>query len=328
MFLLLAKISFAQDIHFSQFDGSLLNISPAFTGFFDGDYRIGGIYRSQWQSVPVKYSTFSMNGEMRFKPIKFEKDMIGIGLLFNNDKMGDAAYRTTQLYASGSYIFLCKPDSSFLISLGANVGWCQVGFDFSKMTFDNQFDGFQYNQSLSSGEQLSYTKRSYADINFGAATQYIANKKHRIVYGVSFQHITAPKITYFGNDINRLDYKFSNYLCYDRIMNEKTNLIAEALFNMQGKYYEFIPQLSWKYFFNRAENKSFSLGVSYRTRDAIIARLGYTNKTTQAGVAYDINVSKFNAATNRRGGFELFLNYVIKLKPSFIARKRYCPIFM
>lgn len=328
LLFLFAKISFAQDIHFSQFDGSLLNISPAFTGFINGDYRVGGIYRSQWQSVPVKYSTFSVNGEARLKPVKFEKDMIGVGLMVNRDQAGDAAYGTTQVYLSGSYIFLCKPDSTFMISLGTNVGWAQVGFDFSKMTFDNQFDGYAYNRTLASGEQFAYTRSNFFDVNVGAAFQYLWKKQNRIIYGVGFQHLTNPKISYYGNDLSRLAYKFNNYVSYGRIMNEKLDLVADGLFNVQGKYYELIPQVSLKCFFNRPENKSISFGVSYRTRDAVIARFGYTHKTLQAGMSYDINVSKFTAATNRRGGFEIFLNHIIQLKPSFIARKRYCPIFM
>ena len=54
------KLAISQDIHFSQYNGSLLNANPAFTGFFDGDHRVGAIYRSQWQTVPVSYSTFSL----------------------------------------------------------------------------------------------------------------------------------------------------------------------------------------------------------------------------------------------------------------------------
>jgi hypothetical protein len=64
---------FAQDIHFSQFDGALLNISPAYTGVFDGDYRFSAIYRSQWQAVPVGYSTFNINAETKLKPLFFKK---------------------------------------------------------------------------------------------------------------------------------------------------------------------------------------------------------------------------------------------------------------
>ena len=55
----------AQDIHFSQYNGSLLNLNPAFTGFFDGDYRVNGIFRSQWQSVPVPYKTVGFAADMR-----------------------------------------------------------------------------------------------------------------------------------------------------------------------------------------------------------------------------------------------------------------------
>ena len=87
-----------QDIHFSQYNGSLLNASPAFTGFFDGDYRVNAIYRSQWNTVPVKYNTFSCAGDMRVYPKKLINDCIGLGLIINSDKAGYANYKTNQFY--------------------------------------------------------------------------------------------------------------------------------------------------------------------------------------------------------------------------------------
>ena len=65
-----------------------------------------------------------------------------------------------------------------------------------------------------------------------------------------------------------------------------------------------------------------------RARDAVVFRFGYTHKTLQSGIAYDINTSKFTAATNRRGAFEIFVNYVISRKPSNFVKKRVCPVFM
>src|SRR5688572_28283272 len=102
----------AQDIHFSQYNGSLLNLNPALTGLFDGDYRVNAIYRSQWQSVPVPYKTFGFGADMRYKPKSFKADCIGIGLQFNNDQAGDAFYTTNQVYLSGSYIHKLKKDSA------------------------------------------------------------------------------------------------------------------------------------------------------------------------------------------------------------------------
>ncbi len=318
----------AQDIHFSQFDGSLLNLSPAYTGFFNGDFRVGAIYRSQWQSVPVAYSTISMSGEARLKPTSLKKDMIGVGITFNNDRAGDARYGTTQFYASGNYIFLGKADSSLLISGGLNIGIIQAGFDYSKMTFDNQFDGINYNRTVPTGEKFDWTNIVYADMNAGFAAQYILNYKHKFSYGIGLHHLTNPVITYQGNSLSRLDFRLANYLSYSTSINPKLDIIAEALFNKQGKYYEVIPHTSLKYYLNRDLNQAILGGICLRARDAFVFRVGYHYKTLNSGIAYDINTSKFTAATNRRGAFEIFVNYIIKKQRGYVAKKRACPVFM
>jgi type IX secretion system PorP/SprF family membrane protein len=324
----LFKVSFGQDIHFSQFNGSLLNLTPGFTGLFNGDFRVGAIYRSQWQAVPVPYSTFSMNGEARIKPKQLVKDMVGVGLVFNSDKAGDSRYGTTQLYANGSYIFLGKPDSTLLFTIGMNLGWCQVGFDYDKMTFDSQFDGVNYNKTTASGENFDWTKYNYADVNLGTGIQYILDNKHRFTLGLGFHHLTSPVITYQGNKLSKLDFKLTNYLSYSTPINQKVDVIAEALISKQAKNYEIIPHSSLKYYFNKDDNKAVLAGLCLRARDAVVFRFGYTHKTLQSGIAYDINTSKFTAATNRRGAFEIFVNYVISRKPSNFVKKRACPVFM
>jgi type IX secretion system PorP/SprF family membrane protein len=318
----------AQDIHFSQFNGYLLNLTPGFTGLYNGDYRIGAIYRSQWQTVPVKYTTFSMHGEKVIKPRDWDKDLVGVGLLFNSDRAGDARYGTTQAYLTGSYIYSGREDSTLKISLGASLGWCQVGFDYAKMTFDAQFDGLNYNSGLASNEKFGWTSRNFADINLGAVLQKKLKNKHHLTYAFGFFHLTSPNISYQGNDASKLDHKFTNCLSFVTPIKKNTDLIVEALFTNQGRYKELIPHASLKYYFDKKENKALLCGLSFRAKDAAIVRLGYTNQTMQSGISYDINISNFTPATNRRGGFEIFINYVIKVKPSFIARKKPCPMFM
>ncbi|MEK7227019.1 MAG: type IX secretion system membrane protein PorP/SprF, partial [Bacteroidota bacterium] len=43
----------AQDIHFSQFLSSPMNLNPALAGQFDGDHRFVMNHRNQWSSVTV-----------------------------------------------------------------------------------------------------------------------------------------------------------------------------------------------------------------------------------------------------------------------------------
>jgi hypothetical protein len=89
-----------------------------------------------------------------------------------------------------------------------------------------------------------------------------------------------------------------------------------------------IPHTSLKYYFSRSDNKAILGGLCLRARDAVVVRVGYTQGTLQSGMSYDINISRFNTASNYRGGFEIFINYIFRVKPAFVARKRYCPVFM
>lgn len=318
----------AQDIHFSQFSGSLLNLNPALTGFFNGDYRVSAIYRGQWNAVPVPYSTISMSGESRFRASSSNSNMFGTGLVFNNDKAGDTRYGTTQLYLSGSYVHNAKADSSLLISFGANIGYCQTGFDYNLMTFDNQYDGLNYNKSTATGERFNWTQTNFADFNFGTAAQYILNKKQRFMFATSVHHLTSPKISYQGNDLSKLDLKSSTYLQFSTPIDPKIDIITELLYNRQGKYNEFIPHASLKYYLKKDANQSIMGGLSFRAKDAFIVRAGYTHKDLQAGMAYDINLSKFKAATNGRGAFEIYVIHIFYKKYQTIIKKKPCPVFM
>jgi len=319
-----------QDIHFSQYNGSLLNLNPAFTGLFDGDYRVNAIYRSQWQSVPVPYKTFGFGADMRYRPEKLKSDCIGIGLQFNNDQAGDAFYSTNQIYLSGSYIHKFKKDSALLISLGFNLGYSGSNFNYNKMTFDNQFDGYDYNSSAPTGENFNRYKTGFTDFNAGIAFQYSFSQLTRLTYGFSFNHFTNPSITYQGNTLSRLDTKLGNYLGLEIPVSDNNKFIwvSELLYSHQGKYNEFVPGTGIRYMLNTETNNGISAGLYLRTRDAFIARLGYTFKTTTAGMSYDMNTSKFIAATNRRGAFEIFITHIIKRNRPFIAKKRVCPVFM
>src|SRR4051812_45005783 len=95
LFPLLSLCSFlhAQDIHFSQFNASPINLNPALAGVFDGDYRFAGNYRNQWLAIPVPYKTYSLSTDMKL-PYKIGKGALGAGILFNTDKAGDSEFGT------------------------------------------------------------------------------------------------------------------------------------------------------------------------------------------------------------------------------------------
>jgi Type IX secretion system membrane protein PorP/SprF len=57
--VMFALSAYAQDPHFSQFFASPLTLNPAFTGKFDGEWRLAANHRDQWPSIPKAYVTSS-----------------------------------------------------------------------------------------------------------------------------------------------------------------------------------------------------------------------------------------------------------------------------
>jgi type IX secretion system PorP/SprF family membrane protein len=318
----------AQDIHFSQFNMSPVNLNPALTGVFDGDYRAGANYRSQWSSVPVPYSTFSFMGDMRKSFKKIKNDNVGIGLLFNNDVSGDSRYGTTQLYIPISYMKKLGNDSSFIVSAGIQPGISNIGFRTNKLSYDSQFDGDNYNPALPTGENYPMQSRTYFDANTGLALQYQFKQRAVILGGLALSHLNSPKVSYFNNDNIRLERKIVPHISLTYPVGPKVDILSEIMYEKQGKFHETVLGMRLSYTINPREKQSINAGVYLRTKDATIARIGYNHKQWQFGMSYDINTSRFIAATNRKGAIEFSLIYIFKKAAIFTPKKRVCPIYM
>jgi len=89
LFLALSFQLHAQDIHYSQFGRSPLNINPALTGLFKGDIRFIGNYRSQWNKIPVNYMTFSGGVDQKFINSSMKNSLFSAALYLNHDEAGD-----------------------------------------------------------------------------------------------------------------------------------------------------------------------------------------------------------------------------------------------
>ncbi len=315
----------AQDIHFSQLNFSPLNINPAFAGLFDGDYRFGGIYRSQWTSVPVAYSTTSLMADMR-KQIQSHET--GVGLLFNHDVSGDSRYGITQLYIPLAYHKNLWSDSTLKLSFGLQPGIANIGFKTAQLTFDSQFDGDAYNAALPNGENFPIRSRTYFDLNAGVALQYHFSQQQVLTLSQSFSHLNGPHVSFFNQGDIKLDLRSVSYLSLTLPLNTDFLLNPEIKYSRQGKFQETVAGAKINYLLNAKEQQSVNAGIYMRLKDAFIARVGYNHKQWQFGISYDVNTSDFVAATNRRGGVELGLIYIFKKDKPFIPKKRVCPVYM
>lgn len=330
LFVLCIRFSYAQDIHWSQYNASPQNLNPAQTGLFDGDWRFVGNLRDQWSAIPVPYRTYSISADTRIKTTKLINDVPAAGILINTDKAGDSKFSTTQVLLSGAYIKKLTKDSTKFLSVGIQPGITTRSFNVNALTFDTQYDGDSYDPTLGSGENFSKTRITYFDLGAGAAFLWRKTSRTYVNTGLSFLHLTKPKQSFFNNDDIRLDVKTNISAIASVPVSDKIDVKPSIMYQRQGKFQETLIGVFGKYHLSPISGMetAVSLGAFYRVKDAFIVAANMDYKNFNVGVSYDVNTSKLTAATNRRGGFELSVIYIFRKLVPFVAKKRVCPIYM
>ena len=319
----------SQDIHFSQFNSSPQIFNPSSAGLFDGDLRIVGNQKSQWAAIPVPYKTYAIAVDKRFN-----KKKTGItpalGLLINTDKAGDSKFRASQFFLSAAIIKNIGKDSTHFISIGLQPGFTTKSFKINELTFDNQYDGDNYNPALSSGEDFGKYRITYLDLGTGLTYLWMKSKRTQFSLGFSAFHINMPKQSFFNDNNIRLDIKtvISGNVAFP--IAQKLDLIPSFLNERQGKYKETILGLFGKYYLQpiNGMTTAISEGSFYRLKDSFIFAANLDYRSFIFGLSYDINTSKLIEATNNKGGFEISIIYIFKKAVPYVAKKRACPIYM
>ena len=312
--------SFAQDIHFSQFDETSLQLNPADAGV-QHDVRVVTNYKNQWQTVGSPYKTFAVSADARL--MRGKKNHLGLGLDFFSDKAGDAKMATTQANLSLSGIVTLNDKS--VLSGGLMTGFAQRSINLTGLQWGNQYNGLAYDGALPTGETA--TPASYSFMDLGAGVQYSygnnemyisANDARKVNIGVSVFHPNQPSYSFYGEKGQKLYMKF--VLHGDASIGVKnTNLILKPSYMvlLQGPTTEVTPGLAFQYILQEGSkytgNKkpaAFTLGGYYRTADAFIgvAKIEYSNYAI--GLSYDVNMSKLKTVTKARGGLEISLRFI------------------
>lgn len=317
-----------QDIHFSMFDLAPIQMNAANTGNFDGDYRLAAIHRDQWRSVTVPFVTTGLSVDAKNPFTRLKNIHMGIFLL--HDKTGDSEFSTFTFNPSIAYQRYVSSDSMQSISIGIQTGFTNRSINYSKLRFDEQYNGYIFDQNASSGETFGRDSRLYGDFNLGATYTLQIDAKKLVSAGISFNNILAPKQSF--NDITniKLDRRLVSTISGSFILGPKTTLLPAVLFMPQGKYKELSLGGNIKYNVQSTALRASAiyLGAWIRTRDAYYLTFGLDYKKIHGRISYDINFSNFTPATNRKGAFELGIVYIYKtLRPRNLKYKR-CPDFM
>jgi type IX secretion system PorP/SprF family membrane protein len=186
----------AQDPHFSQFFASPLTLNPAFTGKYDGQFRLAANHRDQWPSIPKAYVTTSASIDFGILKNKIpEGDVFGIGFSALSDQSADAALKLNYGSLSLSYHKSLDEDGYNTIGAGFQTTYSSALLDFTKLTFEDQLtqNGFTGTtaENLNNG-----SNQNYVDMNAGILYSGSSNGMNNFYIGTSIYHINRPNLSF------------------------------------------------------------------------------------------------------------------------------------
>jgi type IX secretion system PorP/SprF family membrane protein len=322
----------AQDIHFSQIGNSPMNLNPALTGIFEGDIRLTGNYRTQWNKVPVEYQTFSAAYDMSIYNERYEHQFFSGGLLFNYDQAGDSRLTLNNIALAGSYAH--RIGRGQFLSVGLMGAINQRKFDTEDLRFDRQFDNEsrQYDPNASTGESFqNNSSKSLADVSAGINWHYRVPKREKRTsfdVGLGVMHFNKPNKSFLGEKEEKLPIRWSPYAFGNIQLADKLDLLLQGTYQFQSEYKELALGFGGQFHLDTDydEELALQLALNWRTDDAIVPMIGLRYRMWKAAFSYDVNTSQFQITTNNRGGAELSLIYIItRVRP--LATK-ICPIYL
>jgi type IX secretion system PorP/SprF family membrane protein len=316
----LIKTAVAQDIHFSQYAETPSAINPALAGV-TYNTRVIGNYKTQWSSVANKYETMGISFEQTIKHKKLKGNYFAVAANVFKDVAGDA--KLSSLNPNLGISYLQKISKKMKLSGGLQSGFFYRTIDASNLRYDRQYDGYNYNPNLPTGEVPSKSGITSFDLGGGVNLNYIQSDKFlsaknaaKFDIGVSAYHYRLGK-TSFLNSNERLKTRMCAYFNGDfNIPNSINAIMPSLLYMRQGSSSELIAGALFKFilgdpstYTSLKKPRALSVGGYYRYRDAIIPSILLQYNKYALGISYDINVSALTPASKRNGGFEVMLRY-------------------
>ena len=328
----------AQDIHFSQFYMSPLNLNPAMTGVMNCNVRLVANYRNQWASVlkANAFSTYSDSYDQRIPVGRY--DYFGIGGTFWGDKAGESEFATIQGRLSASYSKRMGGgrNSGHYLVVGADGAVAQRSVNFQKLRWGSQHDGNGgFDPSLSTEENFDQPNFIFADVSAGLLWFSVLDKNNSFYAGAAYSHLNRANQSFSSEEFIPLYSKFTFHAGGEFKVGDRIGLVPGVVAFKQGPAFQVNGGTSLRFTLGKTKDsyQSFQIGLwsrlTHRLEEGVWAdsyiistRFDYDN--FGIGFSYDINASSLYQASQGNGAFEFSLIYKICGQE---RRNVYCPNF-
>lgn len=306
--------SIAQDPHFSQFFASPLTLNPAFTGKFDGTWRLAANHRDQWPSIPKAYVTTSASIDFPILKNRIaEGDVFGVGLSGVTDASANSQLKLNYGSVSLSYHKGLDENGYNTIGAGFQGTYSSLNLDISQLTFESMLTQNGFTDESKREVLENGNNQNYIDLNAGVLYSGSTNGINNYYLGVSMYHINRPKVS-FKDAGWYLTGRTTIHAGGSFPLSDFLSINTSVIHQIQNKASETILGAAVELGADKSVERPVSvfLGSWMRVNDALIPYVGLQFGGLRIGASYDVNISSLKAATANRGGSEISLIYIKK----------------
>ncbi|MCC6724982.1 MAG: PorP/SprF family type IX secretion system membrane protein [Saprospiraceae bacterium] len=320
----------SQEMHNTLFYMNPLHMNPAFTGAYEGTFRLGGIYRDQARTAigSSAYSTPAIYGDAPIFMIG-KRHWVGVGMLIFKDQAGIADLAVTAGQLTGAIHLALDKKSKNIFTLG--VQWGKISRSTKdgkiKLRFEDEILQ-EFNTGSSAGivsqddnnlklSGNTKSEKKYQDINIGFLFKSKLSKTADLNFGLSARHVTTPGSDYnFGggnsNDVD-LNMRFTAHAQLNTELNKKMTLTPELYFSNISPATQMQLHAWLGYWLKKADNVRVNGGLGYRVGDSAQLLLGLDYKDIKVQLGYDFTLSSLASVNKHQGGFEIAAYYIGKI---------------
>lgn len=298
-----------QGLHFSQYYNAPSLINPANTALLpEDDYRAVANYRSQWQRIPVPFSTIAASTDFQLFRNVGETNWLGLGAAIFSDRAGDGNLALTNVQLTLAY-HLVMGDYNML-SVGLGAGYVQRSVDFSRLTFDAQWDGFRFSRDMAQREPFAFQKTTYLDVVAGINYAFFPNENLYMKLGIGMLHINQPQESFYSVS-NKLGMRPTANIDILTRLGDRWIVNPSVFGSYQKGASELVGGVQIAYAVDAETERPTVLyyGVYYRLLDAIIPMVGLEWSKIKIACTFDVNTSAISRAAGRVGAIEFSIMY-------------------
>ncbi|MBL0293927.1 MAG: PorP/SprF family type IX secretion system membrane protein [Saprospiraceae bacterium] len=295
-----------QDLHFTQFPLSPLTLSTANAGDFYGTYRVGGIFRSQFNGTSgVKgYSTMLGYVDAPLPWAFRSQDWLGLGIIYANDKAGIGGLGRSEFLVNVAYHLAFDKSGKNHLSLGYQTG--SIGLkllDPSKLVFYDLTSGLINSDDIN---LINQKKSSFTEHAASAHLQLSLSSRVRMKFGFTMAHLGKPKAVVTTQGNFRLPQRQTYFGQLDILLTKSLALYPALIYQVSAKQKEFGAHALASYQLQKENNLRVNAGLGLRQGDSYQFLAGFDYKTIKFGAAFDITSSLLRP----NNGIELGISYI------------------